>query len=421
MDELLEGFVVVQHPPQSEAAGTTTVNAMETYHLAKLPNEIILLIIDHLPHPRDYSAWSRTGQYFHSIVNPALYEAAISRTEWRVVFWAAQHGRVGTLRRWVSIRNPDGSIRAPLDVYTVRPNFTNQLFSAYNPISNPISTRLPFPNAQRYNSDYTLGAFVQGPLDRETRVRHNRCQAPLHIAAKFGHVDVVEFLLDHGADINAHSLGLVPNGLSVFRDARDRSQWSVPDCVTLNALHVAILSGKAEVGKVLIRRGIDLELAPLRAGHESRIAALHLAAAYPYDIGNITLLKMMAQLPGVNVNAPDVDGQPPLMYAAECQSNNHPSMRALIDVGADVNCQVTTREGFQGTLLVALIRRARWSAAAYLIDKGATREVGRGQRTLLEECERAKMSVIYPDVVKPDEYEALVSRVISVAPQLLMR
>ncbi|ETS84206.1 hypothetical protein PFICI_02231 [Pestalotiopsis fici W106-1] len=401
---MFEDFVIVQHPLHS---GMATTGAC---HLANVPNEIILLIINHVPHQRDLAAWSRTSQYFHSIINPALYDAEISKKDWRVVFWAAQHGRIGTLRCWTAIRNADGSIRAPMDIYTTR--FAEQQF-------NPNIRPQP-PSAPRYDTDYTLGAYVQGPMDQATRERHSRCQAPLHIAAKFGHVEVVKFLLDHGADINAHSLGLVPNGLSVFRDARDRHHFLSPDCVTLNALHVAILSGKAEVAKVLIQRGIDLELAPLRAGHESHITALHLAAAYPYVMGNISLLKMMARLPGVDVNAPDVDGQPPLMYAAECQSDNHPSMRALVEVGADVNSRVNTREGFEGSLLVALIRRIRWGAAAYLIDKGASRDVEPGERTLLEECERAKMSVIYPEVVKQDQYEALVSRVGTVVPGHLL-
>ncbi|KAM0812042.1 putative Ankyrin repeat-containing domain protein [Seiridium cardinale] len=363
--------------------------------LANLPAELLLLISYACPRQRDLAAWAGTNRYFHSIINPLLYEIEISTQKWRTVFWAAERGEVGTLRHWISILNPDGSIRAPLDVYTRRP------FAIDNALRNMAAyTTLPW---------YDL--YVLGPLDQKTREKHVCCHAPLHIAAKRGHVKFVEFLLNHGADINAHSLQFIPSGLSIYRDARDRHSFFDENCVTLNALHVAIISGSVDVAKLLLRRGIDLKVTPLRVGRDSHITALHLAAAYPYPIENLSVLRMIGERPGADLDAPDVDGQTPLMYAAENHYMDFSAIEVLKDLGADLDRVVRTRDGIEASLLVALIRRIRWNAAAKLIDVGASLHVPEGQRSLLDECKRARMSVIHPEVLDSKAYTELVARV----------
>ncbi|KAH6653785.1 ankyrin repeat-containing domain protein [Truncatella angustata] len=360
--------------------------------LLGLPAELLLLIIDGLSRQRDLAAWCQTNHYFHSKIGPILYENEIARNDWYAVFWAAEHGRVGTLKQWIAVRNRDDSFRAPIDVY--RTKYRSMLIRE-NEVHDP---------NLRLDDEYILG-----PLDQRTRQRHHFIHAPLHIAAKNGHANAVEFLIEHGADINAQSLGFMYRGLGIFNDARDRHSSFDENCITLNALHIAIIMGQAEVAKVLLQRSIDLKVAPLRAEHESNITAFHLAAAHATE--DLDVLRIIGKRPDVDVNAPDIDGQTPIMYAAEDPLREFPAFPVLKELGADIDCIVRTRDGIEAPLLVALIRRIRWKAAVKLIDAGANLEVEGGRRPLLEECQRAKMSVIHPEVLDLPAYRDLITRV----------
>lgn len=376
---------------------------LNDYHFLKLPTEILLLIAYACSQQQDLAAWARTCQRFHSIVNPLLYENEISRKDWRTAFWAAERGIVGTLKHWCSIRDPDGHIRGTLDVYTTRKDSVQ-----YWELGSPEATS---PSAL-WSTRYVLG-----PLAPTAWGRYPYCCAPLHVAAKAGHKDVVDFMLDHGADINAPSMGLLSRGISIFYDARDRSNAVADNRIVLNALHIAIISsreqsGHAEVAETLVQRGIDLALRPVHAGRDNNITALHLAAAYSHLPGNLAVLQMIGKLPQVDVNAPDIDGQTPLMYAAESNKRN-PSISVfaiLKEIGADINGPIKTVDGIKAPLLVALIQRNRWRAAARLIDVGASLEVEEGHRSLLEECKRARMSIIHPETVDQEAYTDLVTR-----------
>lgn len=372
-------------------------------HLLHLPTELMLLVIDEISQQYDLAALARTCRQLQGLVTPILYENEVNKNDWRVVFWAAERGRVGTLKQWVAVQNSDGNIRASLDIYTATKAIpqTDDLSIQDIGIPGPL-----------WRDKY----FV-GPLATATLGRHMRCYAPLHHAAGNGHKDVVEFLLDHGADINAGGVGILPAGISVFHDARDRNHPLHENRIMLNALHIAVISnhdpaGYADVAKVLLQRGIDPVLRPLQVGQDSNITALHLAAAYSHLPGNLEVLRIIAESGRVDINGPDIDGQTPLMYAAESNGKD-PSLAVfatLKKLGADIDGNVSTSDGIEAPLLVALIRRNRWRAAARLIDVGVRLEVQEGQRPLLEEVKRAKMSVIHPEKVDSEAYAELVKR-----------
>ena len=343
----------------------------------RLPFELLALIAWFCPRQQDVSALSRASRRLHKSVGRLLYETQVSQENYDVVFWAAEFGRTGTLKRWISACDLEGTRHAPLDVYSI-------------------------------NRDVDRGGrtvrYIPGPFDLRDRQMHSRFWTPLHRAAQFGHLDTVDFLLDHGCDVNAQSLGLSPHGLSCFRDARDRANAQVDGCVTLAPLHQAIISKQAGVAKRLLERGAEVNIMLLRREEPCGVSALHLAAAH----GLAQTVTDLVEGGHADVNQPDKDGLPPMLYAAEHEANLQ-CMGALRDLGADLNIEVGGDA--KQPLLATLIERVRWRAAAKLIDLGASVDVVGGTSTLLELCERAKMSVIYPDTLDLDAWDSLVTRI----------
>ncbi|KAI1848383.1 hypothetical protein JX266_005689 [Neoarthrinium moseri] len=344
------------------------------FPIQQLPGELLRLIFDFCDE-QSASAWARTSASWYRTVGHMLYEAQVARNNWKVLFWAAYHGSIGTLKQWTSIRNEDGGIRGSLSAY-VRWTFDDK-------------------------STYTADPFSTGNLQS--------CQmiaSPIHMAAMGGQLEAVQFLLDNGANIDACSLKTTPHGLTVFNDARDLHSHTYERCALPAALHTSIICGHAPVAELLVARGADIRLRPLRQDYEIGVTALHLAAAY----GMETVIRLICHRSDVDVDAADCNGQSPLVYAAE-SAKGHISLRVLKELGANVNIHVSIQGGPGTPLLVALIQRIRWRAALKLMDCGATVHKNGGREYLLEVCNQAKDSAIHPDVPDPAAWDELVSRI----------
>jgi uncharacterized protein len=108
---------------------------------------------------------------------------------------------------------------------------------------------------------------------------------PLHLAAFFGHVKIVELLLAHGADVSARSTN---------------SNGNTP-------LHASLASNHKFVAGLLIGHGADLNAADAGGWRP-----LHIAAAN----NNIETMKtLIAQ--GADVNAPNGEGKTAISLAQE--------------------------------------------------------------------------------------------------------
>jgi ankyrin repeat protein len=127
--------------------------------------------------------------------------------------------------------------------------------------------------------------------------RSNDGWTPLHLAGFMGHADVARVLLDHGADIEAVSNNSIAN----------------------RPLHAAI-AGKAatDVIELLLARGADVT-----ARVELGITALHLSAAR----GNMPVTRRLLEL-GADPAARMTDGKLPASYATE---RGHPEVAALLE------------------------------------------------------------------------------------------
>ena len=152
---------------------------------------------------------------------------------------------------------------------------------------------------------------------------------PLHVAAKRGHLVVVEELLKHGA---------APD----VRDARQRTP-----------LQAALLAGKAQTARLLFRRG----------GQEDPQALLAQLVAEGVADRDVLAL-VVAQ--GADVNAPDASGARLLHHAVT--GGQILVVKRLIALGAEVN--LTDSQGRTPLALANASRRR--DIAALLASFGAS-------------------------------------------------
>lgn len=156
-------------------------------------------------------------------------------------------------------------------------------------------------------------------------------QYPLHVAANQGNVVVVRQLLQHDARL----------------DVRDR--------LGRTPLHVALASGKIAAAEVLLDRGADDDLQALLFDLVRENAA---------DRDTINLLAGR----GVDFNAPDETGDPPLHIAIA--ADNLKLVKHLLMAGADVN---STNASGGTPLAVATANGSDPSLIALLRQYGAER------------------------------------------------
>ncbi|KAK0630722.1 ankyrin repeat-containing domain protein [Bombardia bombarda] len=171
----------------------------------------------------------------------------------------------------------------------------------------------------------------------------------LQIAAFKGHTKVVEKLLDKGADINRQ----IPDSGPADEGFKQGT-----------ALQAACVGGYLEVVELLLKRGADPDLGGGDLGHPI------IAACY-YGQPEILTKLLEKLLPvddpklKVNVHANKMSNESALVYAA--LTLKAPSIRKLIDAGADVNYADSDGD----TALVVAARVGDKEAVQLLLEHGA--------------------------------------------------
>ena len=143
---------------------------------------------------------------------------------------------------------------------------------------------------------------------------------PLHWAVMGNQTNMAEYLLAHGADVNAGDhYGLTPLHKAAAFNGKDMAAILLAHGANLNALgtkygviqvmplHLAAEAGFADVIQVLLDHGADINA---RTGGQNRVTPLHMAAAK----GRSAVVKMLLRS-GAEVNARDVKEQTPLYWA----------------------------------------------------------------------------------------------------------
>uniref|UniRef100_A0A2R5LDL0 Poly [ADP-ribose] polymerase n=2 Tax=Ornithodoros turicata TaxID=34597 RepID=A0A2R5LDL0_9ACAR len=268
------------------------------------------------------------------------------------------------------------------------------------------------------NGDVTRVKKLVTPLNVNSRDTAGRKSTPLHFAAGFGRHDVVEHLLQNGANVHAKDDGgLIPlhNACSFGHaevvqlllkhgaDSNARDNWN------FTPLHEAAIKGKVDVCIVLLQHGADptvrnadgktpLDLADTstravlmgeyrkdelleaaRSGNEEKLMSLltslnvnchasdgrkstplHLAAGY----NRVQIVQLLLQH-GADVHAKDKGGLVPLHNA--CSYGHFEVTEMLIKHGANVN----SMDLWQFTPLHEAASKSRVEVCSLLLSHGA--------------------------------------------------
>ena len=278
----------------------------ESVGLCTLPFELVTKIA-RLCSFASHAALNRVCQHLQLILNQDLYErdiAAHTRYDF-CVLWAAEHGQLDTLR-----------------------------------------------TACRYGASINLrgghGQVRDDDYDDESVMLLPSYASPLHLAIQGGHINIIDYLLQLGADVNASSLNFCTCSFGGY-------EYACP-------LHIAMehCSKSIQVAQLLIEHGAYLL--------DPTTPVLHGVAMQPRLHHLLQPLLKWSELSGANlVRMTDDDGATALKHL--CSTKNEPSpilVDALLDAGASVDAVSRGR-----TILHHAIAASNFNAAMLLLSRGA--------------------------------------------------
>ena len=232
---------------------------------------------------------------------------------------------------WVQIHDLDSPVfRVSL---TKRPNRPNPLYYSvlcgfqdvvehlvitHPMLVNAIGGRCDSPLLVALRSKHVRIAELLLENGANVDVRGKRDQTPLHNVVLWSNnsvVDAVQFLLKHGADVNARRSG---------------------DLCT--SLHLAANNGELRVTQLLLDHSADVN-----SRNNKGRTPLHLVSGLEMSLNECNRPGVVRLLiaHGADVNAQDMTRATPLHYA--CHSGRPEVVQALLDHGAKANDQGTTR------------------------------------------------------------------------------
>jgi len=196
-------------------------------------------------------------------------------------------------------------------------------------------------NAARWNQQDTVERLLSAGADVNARDSDGR--TALHMAARYGHVEIAQSLLRHGASV----------------DVRSSSGGDTP-------LFLAVGSVWAPVVRLLLDHGADPSIRTADGW-----SLLHSAAAVdevdlrtqPRGAEHVEIVHMLLAH-GADVNSTDRSGASPLFYAALKSHRN--VMELLLDAGANVNARTD-----YSTPLIIAVRAHDAQAVDLLLKHGA--------------------------------------------------
>lgn len=379
--------------------------------ICKLPMETLLHVIDYLDDIQDVSSFARAGNHFiHSVAIPVLYSRV--RTDVGVMCWACDEGRLGTIKRLLAagadpndhwVQNVPRSyalsdaIRFSLP-YNSRWDVKEGLPADDRILSAATRQEMDQVRAEHYQEAEDLDSLRSDDLnmnrDSDTDsdpdsasdifsedeivprlphdadhsmvdLRRQYAWTPLHVAARWGHNEIVELLLDHGANIGSESCGYCDCAHPTDRVKYDGFRTLAIDVTNWSPLHTAVCHGQDSTAKLLLSRGASLNTVPeqkyfVHDMPKANVSPLHTACAS----GNMSIVRFFVDELDIDIETKDHLDHTPVSYAYftgmwEC-------IDFLVEQGATLN----TRIGAYPLVKHACIE-ARFAEALRLLQLGA--------------------------------------------------
>ncbi|XP_019638496.1 PREDICTED: ankyrin repeat and SOCS box protein 18-like isoform X2 [Branchiostoma belcheri] len=236
----------------------------------------------------DWQWYSREAQHFKREVTDPFFDALNEGAEKKVVNYLEKHRRpVNKLWEWDGEECWEYDIQGIWSMTFVK-EYTTPLY---------ITASKGYIECMRHL------------LDRRADVNYSpNGWSPLHAAVDGGHVDAVQLLINHGADVDL--------------ETEDTGK---------TALHMCCGKDYLKIAKLLLRRGTNINAKT----YDVEETPLHVAAQNGlFDLVDLLLEK------GADPNATNNEGDTPLALACTCTEGDsyyHSTVEKLIQWGADVN------------------------------------------------------------------------------------
>lgn len=233
-------------------------------------------------------------------------------------------------------------------------------------------TGLALINAANKGDFEVVEALLDSGADINTRDEQN--QTALHQAASRGHTPIVKLLLEHGADVNAKNLfGQTPLLVPVYRESLDIAGALLGAGADVDARSeltgqsplLAVSSGRTKVVEALLEEGADVNL----KGESYHETALMLAAI----AGNTATVKALLEK-GADVKAASTNERTAMMMA---EALDHTGVLKLLqEAGAprETALALLPLEAYLPRYLVVNAKKRRRlssQAALALLSRGA--------------------------------------------------
>lgn len=270
-----------------------------------LPVELLCHVTDYLD-DGDLSTWCRAGsRLIFEIATPILYSRV--KNEPGVFCWACDEGRIGTVERLLAVgTNPDVEWVDDERRSRTLTRLCLKDFYAQKLITVPERDAESDADFTDEDSNYSSGD-QDSDSDAEVDWRDIYSWTPLHIAAYWGHDDIANLLLGHGAGVNHLARGFCE--CCFAHDwTRQRPRRLRRPTPSWSPLHTAICNGNESTAKLLISRGASTtNVAGPKDGLEACVTALHTACWS----GATSLVRLLIADHQADVGARDHLGQTP--------------------------------------------------------------------------------------------------------------
>jgi hypothetical protein len=206
------------------------------------------------------------------------------------------------------------------------------------------------------------GANLSGldrPYSQITGRRREFYQPPLHLAARYGYLDVLRLLLDHGAEVD------------------------IEDFFANTPLHEALNHGQAEAAAILIAAGADVNRARNQPGNPAETPLLMVVKSQEHGTDEkVSLIQALAGA-GADVNKTNTVGDSPVLAAVRYGTDQRYSIIGFTDRDGSTSWRIETWPVYeklppaQVAALVAALRAAGAAMDARDRDGKTARDLAR--------------------------------------------